>query len=603
MKRNSSSDSPAGAVSELTPGSNPLSRRGFLGVGAALAGASGAGLIAPASVLAQDAKAAAVSTKETAPGRAATGRSTTSSDSGAVVETQYGKIRGAIRRGIYSFKGVPYGADTGGANRWMMAKAPAPWAGVKSTTCYTHTCPMVARAGWNNDEERFIYDWSDGIPGEDVLNLSIWTPGINDNRKRAVLVWIHGGGYSTGSNEELKSYDGERLARRGDIIVVGLNNRLNILGFLNLEKHGPQYANSANVSQLDLVFGLQWIKDNIANFGGDPNAVTIFGQSGGGGKVTYLMGMPAAKGLFRAVAMESASQPRPFTQADSVAYSDRVLAQLGVTSAADLTKLHQMPYAQLLAGMQAAGRGAAPAGPPPVAPPSGRSLRRATGAPAFQPSTGPVIPELPFYPNAPAMSAGIPVLTGNVLNEFGNGINNPGVEKLTKEEIVAAINREYPGRGADLYAAFQDLKLPGRGVPFDMYSQMVGITSFRRNGVDICKVRAAASGQAPAYNYQFRWQSPAFDGRPRAFHCAGLQFSFDNVERCANATGGGPDAQALADVMSEAWIAFVKTGNPNHKSMPSWDPVTPGKTTTMVFDTKVELSGSFDEKQIAMLGD
>ena len=221
-----------------------------------------------------------------------------SSDTKPIVETQYGKVRGSIRNGVFTFKGIPYGADTGGANRWMMAKKPTPWAGVRSSTCYTHTCPSVFRAGWNHDEERFIYDWSDGVPGEDMLSVAVWTPGVNDNKKRPVLVWIHGGGYAAGSNEELKSYDGERLARRGDIIVVGLNHRLNILGFLNLEKCGDQYKNSQNVSQLDLVSGLQWIKDNIANFGGDPDAVTIFGQSGGGGKVTYLMGMPSAKGLF-----------------------------------------------------------------------------------------------------------------------------------------------------------------------------------------------------------------------------------------------------------------------------------------------------------------
>jgi para-nitrobenzyl esterase len=568
--------------------STPLTRRGFVGYGLALAGATGTGLLTPGEAAAK-----------TAPSASSTGRRIVSSDTKPVVETQYGKVRGSIRNGIFTFKGIPYGADTGGANRWMMAKKPTPWVGVRSSTCYTHTCPSVFRAGWNHDEERFIYDWSDGVPGEDMLSLAVWTPGINDNKKRPVLVWIHGGGYAAGSNEELKSYDGERLARRGDIIVVGLNHRLNILGFLNLEKYGDQYKNSQNVSQLDLVSGLQWIKDNIANFGGDPDAVTIFGQSGGGGKVTYLMGMPSAKGLFRSVAMESASQPRPFTQEQSVAYSDRVLAELGVNSAADLTKLHQMSYEQLLAGMQAANRRAA--GQPAPAPvPLGRSLR---GAGAFQPSTGPVIPELPFYPSSPALAANVSILAGNVLNEFSNGIDNPQFETQTKEQIIAAINHDIPGKGEQLYAAFEKLKLPGRGVPFDLYSQMSGITSFRRNTVEICKVRAAATGQAAAYNYQFRWQSPTFDGRPRAFHCAGLQFAFDNVERCANATGGGPDAQALADVMSEAWIAFVKTGNPNHKGMPKWDPVTPGKVNTMIFDTKVEQATNFDQEQIEMLGE
>jgi len=576
------------------PDSTNVTRRGFLGAGAAVVGSTVAA--------AQQAKAPVATITPASPARPlASARLVPSSDNQAVVETQYGKIRGSIRRGIYAFKGVPYGADTGGASRWMMAKAPAPWAGVKSTTCYTHTCPMIARAGWNNDEERFIYDWSDGIAGEDVLNLSIWTPGVNDNRKRPVLVWIHGGGYATGSNEELKSYDGERLARRGDIIVVGLNHRLNILGFLNLEKYGAQYANSSNVSQLDLVTGLTWIKNNIANFGGDPNAVTIFGQSGGGGKVTYLMGMPAAKGLFRGVAMESASQPRVFTQADSVDYSDRVLKELGVASAADLTKLHQMPFAQLLAGMQAATRAMAPASTAPANPPAGRTIRRYPAGPAFQPSTGAVIPELPFYPHAPAQSANVALLAGNVLNEFAHSLNNPSLETLTKDEVIAQVNKEYPGKGAALYAAFADLKLPGRGVPFDIYSQMIGVTSFRRNGVDICKVRAAASGQAPAFNYQVRWQSPAFDGRPRAFHCSGLQFEFDNVERCANATGGGPDAQALADVMSEAWIAFVKTGNPTHKGIPTWSPVAPGKTNTMAFDKRTALAVNVDETQMTLL--
>jgi para-nitrobenzyl esterase len=313
--------------------------------------------------------------------------------------------------------------------------------------------------------------------------------------------------------------------------------------------------------------------------------------------------MPSAKGLFRAVAMESASQPRPFTQEQSVAYSDHILDELGIKSAADLTKLHQMPYEQLLAGMQAANRRAVGgAAPTPV--PLGRSLRRlGGGAAAFQPSTGPVIPELPFYPNSPALAANVPILAGNVLNEFSNGIDNPQFETQTKEQIIVAINRDFPGKGEQLYAAFEKLKLPGRGVPFDLYSQMIGITSFRRNAIEICKVRAVAAGQAPAYNYQFRWQSPTFDGRPRAFHCAGLQFAFDNVERCANATGGGPDAQALADVMSEAWIAFVKTGNPNHKGMSKWDPVTPGKVATMIFDTKVEQETNFDQEQIVMLGD
>jgi len=585
MKKNAIISTPVAENESIV--STPFTRRSFLGTGLALAGAAGTGLITPAQATAQTAK----------PAPSVTGRKMIASDTKPVVETQYGKIRGSIHDGIYSFKGVPYGANTGGANRWMMAKEPTPWAGIRSSVCYSYTCPTLYRTGWSHDEERFISDWSDGVAGEDVLNLSVWTPGIYDNKKRPVLVWIHGGGYTGGSNEELKSYDGERLARRGDIIVVGLNHRLNILAFLNLEKFGDQYKNSQNNLHLDLVAGLKWIKNNIANFGGDPDAVTVFGQSGGGGKVTYLAGMPAAKGLFRAIAMESPASPRKYTQEDSVTYSDSVLDALGIKSAADLPKLHAMTYDQLLAGWQSVGRRAG-GSPPPL----GRSLRQGGGL-AFQPSTGPVFPELPFYPNSPAIAANVPLLTGAVLNEFGNSIQlaNPALEDLTKEQVIAGINLDFPGKGEALYAAFEKLKLPGRGVPFDIFTQMLGITSFRANAVHIAQVRAATPGQAPAYNYQFRWQSPTFDGRPRAFHTAGLQFAFDNVERCASATGNGPDAQALADVMSEAFIAFVKTGNPNHKGMPKWDPVTADKVSTMIFDNKVEQLVDFDKEQMAML--
>jgi para-nitrobenzyl esterase len=573
--------------------SNPISRRGFLGSSIALAGAAGTGVLTPRAIAAA---------------KPVAGRKVVATDAQPIVETKYGKVRGSIRGGIYSFKGIPYGADTSGANRFQVAKPPTPWAGVKSTTCYTHTCPTGFRAGWNHDEERFIYDWSDGIPGEDVLNLSVWTPGINDNKKRAVLVWMHGGGYASGSNEELKSYDGERLAKRGDIVIVGVNHRLNILGFLNLEKFGDQYKNSQNISQLDLVASLQWIHDNIASFGGDPGAVTIFGQSGGGGKVTYLMGMPSAAGLFHRCISESPTAPRPYSQEQSAAYSDRVLAELGVTSAADLGKLQSMTYAQLQAGTQGLQRRAAAANPaPPAAVPGlGRSIRRAapTGTPGgFAPSTGEAIPELPFYPNSLAISSKVPVISGNVLNEFFQSLDSPKLEDMTRDEVIAQINRDIPGnKGEAIYAATEKLKAPGRGVPFDILSQLGGIQSFRRASLEICNSRAAASTHAPAYNYQFRWQSPTFDGRPRAFHCAGLQFAFDNVDRCANATGAGPDAQAMADVMSETWIAFIKTGNPNHKGLPKWDPVTPGKANTMLFDNKTEQATNHDAEIITLLG-
>ncbi len=260
-----------------------------------------------------------------------------------------GKVRGFVQNGILTFKGMPYGGSTEGKNRFMPPTKPAPWTGVRSSLFLGPVSPQpftstfdARRAGWGHDEEAFMFQWDDGQPSEDCLRINVWTPSTASTGRRPVLVWIHGGGYSSGSDNELPMYDGESLARRGDVVVVSLNHRLGVLGYLNLLDYGGRWASAANVGQLDLVAALEWVKENIGSFGGDPGKVLVFGQSGGGGKISTLMGMPAAKGLFHRAVVESGSSLRQLTPDRSGAIAKATLDELGLT-ASTIDKLQSLP--------------------------------------------------------------------------------------------------------------------------------------------------------------------------------------------------------------------------------------------------------------------
>ncbi len=499
----------------------------------------------------------------------------------AVVQTAHGDIRGAVRDGVHVFKGIPYAGDTGGAARFLAPAPPKPWRGVRSALSYGPTCPQVVRAGWQNDETAFVYDWDDGFPGEDCLRLNVWTPGLFRGM-RPVMVWLHGGGYEAGSAQELPSYDGERLARRGNVVVVSVNHRLGPFGYLDLSAvGGERYARSGNAGMLDLVVALEWVRDHAAAFGGDPGNVTIFGQSGGGAKVSTLMAMPAARGLFHKAIVQSGSQlavgERPRTQA----LAAEVLKALGL-GAGDLEKLAAVPAVELVRAGVAARR-AMPSGAP--------------GEPnlGWGPCVdGQSIPGQTWAP-APAMSRDVSLLVGSTLNEFSPSLGNPAMEALTEEDARAAAQRT--GAPAGAWDAFRAASPQVR--PVELLSR-IGAMRFRLNTVEQAQ-RKAAQGGAPTWLYRFDYQAPVLDGRVRAFHCSELAYAFDNIDRCLNATGGGQAARTLAAQTADAWIAFARTGNPNHKGLPAWPKVSPGPAPVMLFDVPCRVAVDPDGRERAAM--
>lgn len=505
--------------------------------------------------------------------------------------TRSGKVAGYRRDSIFAFKGVPYGDTTAGAHRFQPPQPPKAWTGVRSSRSYGPVAPQDKGNGRLNDEEAFLFQWNDSVEGEDCLRVNVWTPGIADGARRPVMVWLHGGGFAAGSGNDLPAFDGHNLAKRGDVVVVTLNHRLNLLGFLDLSAHGEAYAHSGNVGMLDIVAALAWVRDNIAGFGGDPGCVTIFGQSGGGAKVSTLMGMPAAKGLFHRAIVQSGSFRLSNTQERSRRLTDLILKELGVAGN-DLARLHAIPYADLRrAGETVLARENKPMG-------AIFDPRRMAQNLGFGPVLdGDVLPTSPFGPDAPAITAQVPMIIGTTLNEFATGINHPEYEAMTIEELRARLAATLPDRAEAVLAAFR--KRTPDASPFDLWSRIAS-ARVRIGAIEQATAKAARQG-APAYLYWFTWQTKVLDGRPRAFHCAEIPFVFANAEVCENMTGGGPRARALEAKIADAWIAFARTGDPNHAGLPKWRPYTATSKATMLLDDTCRLAERVDSEELASL--
>jgi para-nitrobenzyl esterase len=504
------------------------------------------------------------------------------SENVAVVKTESGLVQGFIHHGIFTYRGIPYAK----AARFMPPEKPDRWEGVRTAFTYGFICPQ-RQSDQINDRAEFLLPHRYWPANEKCQNLNVWSPGINDGKKRPVMVWFHGGGFVFGSSIALYAYDGENLSRKGDAVVVTVNHRLNVLGFLDLAAYGPEYKYSGNVSIMDLVAALQWVKANIANFGGDPENVTIFGQSGGGGKVLTLLATPAAKGLFQKAIVESgAAHGLGMTLADpntTRRVAAATLQNLHIDPS-NLQQLSTISYEELSNG-------------------AGKAMRSAGGDPSGGMGWTPIhdgdyIPSQPFETHAPEQSKDIPLLIGSNLNEMSANPTSPELrdrDKWTLDQAKSYLRQKHPENADALIAAYQkaypNLK-PGEWFKLD--------NVFRPGTVVTANAKADQRG-APVYNYLFAWRSPVLDGSSGAPHDGEIPFAFNNIALTEQMNGGGKDAYDLSQKVSQAWINFARTGNPNNSGLPNWPAYTHEGGGTMIFDNKCDVRFNYDKVLLTLL--
>lgn len=486
------------------------------------------------------------------------------------VETHRGKVRGTLDDTIRVFRGIPYAAATDGLNRFRPPKPVQSWTDTRDTVAYPPMCPQIGRehgglaASWTYDKEA----------SEDCLALNVWTPGLRDQRKRPVMVWLDGGGFASGSGSR-NVFEGTRLCQRGDVVVVTLNHRLSIFGFLYLgHLGGSEYAESGNVGMLDLVAALRWVHDNISAFGGDPGNVTIFGQSGGAAKVSTLLAMPQARGLFHKAIVQSGSHLEGLTADEATKHALTFLSAVDVKPN-ELQRLAKLPTEKLVAALIAV-------------------MKNVGAKPNYSPVVdGSVLPRGLWQPDGPAVSAAVPMIVGSTRTETTAppGASRPDDFTLKDAALPRALAGWIPERDQQrVIDGFRKL-MPSANASEIFFA----ITTDRRVRQQAWAQaeRKAAQGGAPVWVYELDWPTPVDGGKWGSPHSLDLAFVFDNVAKSESMVGTGPAPQQIADQMSAAWIAFARTGNPNDDTLPAWPAFNNSSRATMVFDTKSRVENDY----------
>ena len=476
-------------------------------------------------------------------------------------DTQYGKIQGMANSGIKEFKGVPYGASTAGKNRYMPPQKPAAWTGVRECLAYGQISPQTISPPTSDYSQLIQWDLHYGTGmGEDVLTLNVWTPGLKDGGKRAVLVSFHGGGFATGSGNG-PQYDGTQLARLGDVVVVNVNHRLASMGYLHLADLGaPQeFAHAGVVGMMDLVASLEWVRDNIENFGGDPRKVMIFGQSGGGAKTSTMLAIPSAKGLFHAAGIQSGSTIRSLDRERGAKSAELLLAKLGI-SKSDIPAIQKVSWQQILEAQVALG----------------------AEAPFTPVVDGTILPHHPFDPTAPPESATVPIIISNTLEDAALRLTN---FDLTEEGLRTMMNQRYGPKAEAMLALYRN-RYPDKS-PFLIQAQIFTDSTSRKSAM-LQAERKSAQGQAPAYMYLWEFASAGFGGKFGAVHGTDVSATFNNYRDGVGGTGS-EEERALWARFATTWVTMAKNANPNNSKIPNWPGYDTQTRATMVFNKEVRV--------------
>ena len=497
----------------------------------------------------------------------------------AIANTDCGKVKGFIMRGVYTFLGIPYGADTAGENRFMPPVRHAPWEGIRPAVFYGNSAPQRIYDRSSTSYGAFIDHWNYDEISENCLTINIWTNGLTDGKKRPVIVWLHGGGYSSGNGIEQDGYHGESIARYGDVVYCSINHRLGPFGFSDLSAAGDKFKDSGNAGLLDMLAALEWIHRNIAYFSGNPDNVTIIGQSGGGGKVCLLAACPKAKGLIhKAIALSgsaiSANKPEY-----SRTLGEYILKEAGLTpETAD--KLQQLPWEEYLAisnralaklrESQTVSSGSQRGGFGPVA-------------------DGVLLPEDTFFEDALPDSPNIPMIFCTTFHEQSPSRTDASIENITREQAIERVRERYPDNAEKIVAAYS--KTFPNAMPIEI------LAFINSNRLTVVRAATAKTKQtSPVWMAWFGFCPPLFDGRMRAFHCLDISFWLLNTDLMVTHSGGGERPRRLSHKMAAALISFARTGDPNGGTLPYWPPFTVQNGETMILNDECVVQNDPDRK-------